>query len=49
MSVGAAKYRLGETLESFVRRADQALYRAKAEGRNRVISELMLEFVGLAE
>lgn len=45
LSVGAAKYRSGESLESFVRRADQGLYRAKAEGRNQVISETMMEDV----
>jgi diguanylate cyclase len=39
VSVGVARYRLGESLESFVTRADQALYRAKHEGRNRVVAE----------
>ena len=39
VSVGVARYRLGESLESFVTRADQALYRAKNEGRNRVVAE----------
>jgi diguanylate cyclase (GGDEF)-like protein/PAS domain S-box-containing protein len=37
ISVGVAGYEAGDTdLESIVRRADAALYRAKAEGRNRV-------------
>ena len=39
VSVGVARYRLGESLESFVTRADQALYRAKHDGRNRVVAE----------
>jgi PleD family two-component response regulator len=29
-------YKLGETAENFVRRADQALYRSKNTGRNKV-------------
>lgn len=37
ISVGIAAYQPGDTeLEAIVRRADAALYRAKAEGRNRV-------------
>lgn len=39
VSVGVARYRPGEQLEEFVTRADQALYRAKGEGRNRVVAE----------
>ncbi len=38
-SIGAALYRKGETAEQFIERADQALYRAKAGGRNRVEAE----------
>jgi PleD family two-component response regulator len=36
LSFGAAQFRAGETLASFVDRADVALYRAKRTGRNRV-------------
>lgn len=35
-STGAAEYRLGESIEQLLARADGALYRAKHEGRNRV-------------
>ena len=39
-SIGVAQYAPGEKMEEFLDRADQALYRAKREGRNRVcISE----------
>jgi diguanylate cyclase len=43
LSLGAAQYRPGETLEAFVRRADAALYHAKRSGRNRLATEAMLE------
>jgi diguanylate cyclase len=36
LSIGVAQYRLGERLADFVGRADQALYAAKRDGRNRV-------------
>ena len=36
LSVGLAPYRVGETQQAFVARADAALKRAKAEGRDRV-------------
>jgi diguanylate cyclase (GGDEF)-like protein len=36
VSGGVAECRLGETLAEMMRRADQALYQAKSEGRNRV-------------
>lgn len=36
VSCGVAECRHGETLAAILRRADQALYRAKSEGRNRV-------------
>jgi diguanylate cyclase (GGDEF)-like protein len=35
-SVGVAELQAGESIESLLQRADAALYRAKAEGRNRV-------------
>ncbi|WP_161489931.1 GGDEF domain-containing protein [Acidihalobacter prosperus] len=35
-SFGIASFRLGETVDSMVLRADRAMYRAKAQGRNRV-------------
>lgn len=36
ISIGVAQYRDAESDRQFVRRADQALYRAKSKGRNRV-------------
>ncbi len=42
VSIGAAQYKQGESLENFVNRADQALYLAKNSGRNRVSTETML-------
>ena len=36
VSLGVAAYESGETFENFMRRADRALYAAKAGGRNRV-------------
>ncbi len=45
LSIGVAQFRPGESLDDFVRRADQSLYKAKAMGRNRVVSEGLLENV----
>ena len=36
VSIGLAEHRPGETIEQILRRADQAMYRAKSNGRNRV-------------
>ncbi len=36
VSVGVAEYTLGETVPQLLRRADEALYQAKRDGRNRV-------------
>lgn len=38
ISGGLVQYRLGEDREAFIKRADDQLYRAKNEGRNRVCS-----------
>ncbi len=38
ISIGVAELRSGETTDDCFKRADQALYRAKHEGRNRVIA-----------
>ena len=39
VSAGLADWQEGDTTDSFLRRADQALYRAKEQGRNRVIHD----------
>ncbi len=39
ISIGVAEFRLGESVESVVERCDRALYLAKREGRNRVMTE----------
>jgi PleD family two-component response regulator len=37
MSIGVTLAREGETTDALVARADEAMYRAKQHGRNRVI------------
>lgn len=39
LSIGAAELKNGESSADFIKRADKAMYRAKADGRNRTVSE----------
>lgn len=39
MSFGIARYVVGEAVSDLIERADKAMYKAKAQGRNRVVSE----------
>ncbi|MGB0749648.1 MAG: GGDEF domain-containing protein [Magnetospiraceae bacterium] len=42
ISLGIARYQFGESLTNLIGRADKALYQAKGEGRNRVVTEAQL-------
>jgi diguanylate cyclase len=39
VSIGVVEFRRGESIEQALLRADRAMYKAKAKGRNRVESE----------
>jgi diguanylate cyclase len=39
VSIGVGEFRPGESMAELIERCDQALYRAKASGRNRVLTE----------
>lgn len=43
VSIGAAAFEFGEPLSDLIRRADQALYKAKADGRDQVVDETALK------
>ena len=39
VSIGVGMFEFGEPLSNLIKRTDQALYKAKATGRNRVVSQ----------
>jgi diguanylate cyclase len=43
VSIGAGEFRYGEPLSQLILRSDEAMYSAKRSGRNRVVSETMVD------
>jgi len=43
VSIGASSFKYGEPLSQMILRADEAMYTAKRSGRNRVVSETMVD------
>jgi diguanylate cyclase len=48
VSIGIAQFRPGESMSDLIERCDRALYRAKALGRNRTVTETELDDVASA-
>ncbi len=46
MSMGVARFRKGDTMETIIERADQCLYAAKGAGRNQVLNEVEMKTTG---
>ncbi|MBU3951417.1 MAG: diguanylate cyclase, partial [Proteobacteria bacterium] len=43
ISLGVAQYKTGEPVKSMIQRADNALYFAKGNGRNKTVTELDIQ------